>query len=253
MVPTTLSARRPALDIQLSTRAMSQRTRALFVTALLLLWTPSIDAQPAPRQDAHPAPQDRPAVVTQSQTNAADAAHDTLASQHTPEAAAHGATEEHANPLIGMAAKLLNFGILVGTLVYFLKSPFATYLVERKAQIRRDLNRSADMRTSAAAQLAAVEAKLKELPGELDTLRRTGTAEVEAEEARLRAVADKERLRLIEQLGREIDLQGKAAERTLLRDAADTAVTAAAAYIAADITADDQARLQERYVTMVAH
>ena len=38
-----------------------------------------------------------------------------------------------------MIAKLVNFSILVGTLVYFLRSPFNEYLSNRKTQIRSDL------------------------------------------------------------------------------------------------------------------
>src|SRR4051794_14325791 len=50
-----------------------------------------------------------------------------------------GTEEEHPNEAISMIARLLNFGVLVGTLVYFLKSPVVSYLVSRGAQIRQEL------------------------------------------------------------------------------------------------------------------
>ena len=56
--------------------------------------------------------------------------------------------------LLEMIAKLFNFALLAGTLVYFLRSPLATYLSDRGTQIRSDLVKAADMKQSAAAQLA---------------------------------------------------------------------------------------------------
>ena len=45
---------------------------------------------------------------------------------------AEGAAEGgHGSPILEMAARLFNFALLAGTLVYFLKSPLATYLRDR--------------------------------------------------------------------------------------------------------------------------
>jgi F0F1-type ATP synthase membrane subunit b/b' len=107
------------------------------------------------------------------------------------------------------------------------------------------------MKAAAAAQLAAVEQKLAALPAELQTLRDTGAAEVATEEARIRALADHERTRLLQHMQREIDLHGRAAERDLVRLAADRAVVAATRTIEQTMTDADHARLQERYVAMV--
>jgi len=43
-----------------------------------------------------------------------------------------------------------NFGLLAGTLVYFLRSPFAKYLADRGQQIRSDLVTAAEMKRTAA-------------------------------------------------------------------------------------------------------
>lgn len=165
--------------------------------------------------------------------------------------ASEGAEAEHANPAIGLVAKVLNFAILAGTLVYFLRSPFAKYLSDRSAQIRSDLVKAADMKVSAAAQLAAIDEKMAALPAELDALRRTGAAEVAQEEARIREAADKERERLLAQMAREIDLRTRAAERDLVKRASGRAIDAAAAYIRATMTEADQTRLVDRYVSQI--
>ena len=166
---------------------------------------------------------------------------------------AEGAAEGgHGGGLLEMAAKLFNFAILAGTLVYFLRTPIATYLSDRSTQIRSDLMKATDMRVSAAAQLTAIERKMAALPAELEALRKAGAEEVAAEEARIRTTAEAERARLLEQARREIDSQLKLAVRVLVAHTADLAVAVAAKRVKATITAEDQARLVDQYLGRLA-
>jgi F-type H+-transporting ATPase subunit b len=181
-----------------------------------------------------------PALAQHEQTSAAPAP-----------AEGHG-EGEHGTPLVDTVARLFNFAILAGTLVYFLKSPLARHLADRGAQIRGDLVKAAEMRAAAAAQLAAIEQKMAALPGELDALRKTGAEEAAAEEARIRQIADGERARLREQARREIDSRLKLARRDLVARTADLAVAIAAARVKHTITAQDQERLVDRYLAGLA-
>jgi F-type H+-transporting ATPase subunit b len=191
-----------------------------------------------------------------------------LAQEHAPPSpaaqgagAAHGAQPAHpAEPgehaedgggLMTMAARLLNFGILVGVLVYFLRSPFAAYLISRSSQIRQDLVTAADMRAAATAQLAEIERRMQALPGELDALRRQGGEDVQAEQARIAKTAVEERTRLLDQTRREIETRLRVARRELTAHAAQLAVGVAEQRIRRAITPDDQARLLERYASQL--
>ena len=107
------------------------------------------------------------------------------------------------------------------------------------------------MRQSAASQIAEIDAKLKQLPAELDALKTRGAQEIAAEEARIRAEADAERDRLLEQTRREIDLQLRLARRELVTHAADLAVGVARERIQQRITDADQLALVDRYLTQV--
>jgi F-type H+-transporting ATPase subunit b len=158
---------------------------------------------------------------------------------------------EGGGSLLGTLGRVFNFAVLVGVLVYFLRAPIAGYLSRRSTEIRRDLTTAAETREAATAELAAVEQKLKALPGEIEALKVRGAREVAAEEARIRQAADAERERMLEQTRREIDLQVKAAERELTRQAADLAVGLAAERIKQTITSEDQARLVDRYLADV--
>ncbi len=152
---------------------------------------------------------------------------------------------------VGMIAKLFNFALLAGTLVYFLRTPFATHLSGRSLQIQSDLVKAAAAKASAAEQSAEIDKKMSALPAELDALRVAGAAEVVAEETRIRQAADAERARLLEQTRREIDVQLKIAERGLVQLTADLAVAVATERLRTTITDADQVRLVDRDLAQV--
>ena len=156
--------------------------------------------------------------------------------------------EPHQDSLVNVIARLVNFAILAGALVYLLRSPLAGYLADRGAQIRGDLVNAAEMRQAAAAQIEEIDRKMKALPGELEALRAQGVQEIAAEEARIQAAAAAESDRLLEQARRDIALQVKVAERELVSHAADLAVGVATERIKQAITDEDRQRLVDRYV-----
>ena len=167
--------------------------------------------------------------------------------EHAPADEAHGS--EHA--IRDTIARLLNFGILVGALVYFLKTPISTYLSGRSTQIRQDLIAAAELRRTATAQLAQIQEKLNALPAELAALQRRGEEDVQAEKARIAQAAAAERERLVEQTRREIEMRLRLARRELTQYAAQLAVAVAQDRITRTITPDDQLRLVDRYAAQL--
>lgn len=158
---------------------------------------------------------------------------------------------EHGGWVWPLVARLVNFGIMAGTLAYFLRKPVATYLQNRSNQIRRDLAQAEELHKQALVQMAEIAARLKALPGEIEALRMQGAAEIAAAEARLRAAAHAERERLLEHARREIDLQVRIAKQALLREAADLAVGVAAERIKKTLTPDVHLRLVDRYANQL--
>ena len=177
------------------------------------------------------------------------------AQEHAPAPAAHGATtaaEEHApEGILPTVARLFNFALLAGVLVYFLKTPVAAYLASRGAQIRQDLVTAAEMRATATAQLSEIEKKLKTLPAELDALMAQGAEDVKAEQARIAHAAAAERERLIAQARRDIEMRLRVARRDLTEHAAQLAIGLAEERIKRSITPDDQLRLVDRYTAQL--
>jgi F-type H+-transporting ATPase subunit b len=168
-------------------------------------------------------------------------------------AAKEASGEEHdANGGWGATiAKTVNFAILVGVLVYFLRAPLTAYLTGRISKVREDLVTSQQTRETAARQLAEIDAKLKALPLEIEALKQRGAEDIVAERKRIEEAAEAERQRLLEQTRREIDMRLRVARRDLLELTADRAVRVARERIAKSITAEDQARLVDRYAAQM--
>lgn len=223
---------------------MIVRGRTLNLTGAVL-WLALSCAAPALAQEHQPAEhQAAPAAEPAQPTGEAHPQPGAVGEGHTAE-------EQHAEGMLPTVFRILNFGILVGILAYFLRSPIAGYLQRRSEQIRVDLVNAAEARRGAEVQLAEIERRMQSLPGELDALRARGAEEVQAEEARIRAAAETERERLIEQMHREVELQVRIARRELLREAAELATSVARERIRRTITPDDHARLLDRYVRQV--
>lgn len=153
--------------------------------------------------------------------------------------------------LMETIAKLANFAILAGVLVYFLKSPIAAYLASRSTQIRQDLVTAADMRNAASTQLAEIEQKLKALPAELEALKARGAEDLKAERERIAHAAAAERDRLLDHTRREIESRLRIARRDLAAYAAELATQVARTRIERTITPEDHLRLVDRYAAQL--
>ena len=173
---------------------------------------------------------------------------DVAGETHAPAGDAHEGEEAHGRGAVDVIARLVNFAILAGTLVYLLRSPIGKYIEERRTQVRSDLVNAAEMKETAAAQIEEITRKMNAQPRELEALRAQGAEEIVSEEQRIRAGAVAERDRLLEQARREIDLQVKTAERELVSHAAELTVGIAAERIKKNINDEDQKRLVDRYV-----
>jgi F-type H+-transporting ATPase subunit b len=241
-MPAPASLNRRACESWRKLRARCASALVLFALVL----GPTAFAQPAQGHRTEPGA----AAAAGQPAQPSDAHAEAPASEHAV-AEGHTAEGQHAESPWFLIGKIFNFALLAGTIVYFLRKPFSEYLARRDTQIRSDLITAATMKDEAARQLAAIEARLTQLPGELEALRARGHEEIAAEEARIREAAAADRDRLLEQTRREIELQLRIARRELITHAADLAVQVARERIRSRITDDDQRRLVDRYLAQV--
>jgi F-type H+-transporting ATPase subunit b len=148
-------------------------------------------------------------------------------------------------------ARIFNFLVLVGLLGYFLRGPITRHLASRRQQIAADLVSARETTERAQQQLTAIDRRLKALPDELEALKARGAEEIAAEGLRIRQRAESERQRLLDQTRREVEMQVRVAKKSLAEHTADLAVKLARDQITGTITADDRARLVDRYVKNV--
>jgi F0F1-type ATP synthase membrane subunit b/b' len=214
-------------------------------------------AAPLVQADPHGAPA-APAGDHATPATAADPAHGQptahgppAAGGHGAESAEHGASSHEAESVWAVPARLFNFAILVGGLIYLLRSPLAQHLASRRRQIRGGLESARETSATATAQLAELDRRLQALPAELEALRKQGVAEIAAEEKRIQASAEAERTRLIEEMKRDVDMRVRVARKQLAEHAADLAVGLAADRVRQTITDAEQTRLIDRYTAQV--
>jgi F-type H+-transporting ATPase subunit b len=217
----------------------------LLIAALML----AAIAVAAPSRDSGRSPSVRMyASSVQGEAAQPSKPHETAAGREASGSSEGEAHEDAWGPVI---AKIVNFALLVGILVYFLRAPIAAYMAGRIAKVREDLVTAAQTRETASRQLAEIDAKLKALPAELEELQRRGAEDLAAERVRIEQAAEAERQRLLEHTRREIDLRFRVAKRQLLELTADLAVGVASERIARSITADDQVRMIDRFAAQV--
>jgi F-type H+-transporting ATPase subunit b len=162
------------------------------------------------------------------------------------------AAEGEHEGILPTVARLFNFAILAGVLVYFLRRPIAEYLRSRSDQIRHDLVTAAETRRAATGQLEEIQRRMAALPAELESLKARGAEDIAAERVRIAEAARAERERLLDQTRREIQMRLRVARRELTEHAALLAVQVAEERIKRNITPDDQVRLLDRYARQVS-
>jgi len=137
----------------------------------------------------------------------------------------------------------VNFGILAGVLFYFLRKPVSAYLKERSDLLRKSIDEAARARADATERLAAIEARVAMLTGEIAEMNRKMDAEADEETRRLRKAAQAEIERLRAQVQVTADQEVKKARAELRREAAELSARAAEEIVAKTITPEDQERM----------
>jgi F-type H+-transporting ATPase subunit b len=83
--------------------------------------------------------------------------------------------------------KLANFAVLVGGLGYLISKYGGPYFRERSEEIQEGIRDAAEVRAEAEARAKAIENKLDNLSGEIESMRTAAKAEIVSEAARIQA------------------------------------------------------------------
>jgi F-type H+-transporting ATPase subunit b len=137
-------------------------------------------------------------------------------------------------------AVVLNFGIVVGLIVWASKKNLPTLFRNRTASIQKSIEEARRASEDANRRLSEIESRLARMDDEISGMRATSDKEAAAEEQRTKVAAAEDARRIVESAEQEIAAATKAARRELITYAADLAVTLATKQIRVD-TPTDQA------------
>jgi F-type H+-transporting ATPase subunit b len=137
-------------------------------------------------------------------------------------------------------AVVLNFGIVVGLIVWASKKNLPTLFRNRTASIQKSIEEARRASEDANRRLSEIESRLARMDDEISGMRATSDKEAAAEEQRTKVAAAEDAHRIVESAEQEIAAATKAARRELTTYAADLAVTLATKQIRVD-TPTDQA------------
>ncbi len=147
--------------------------------------------------------------------------------------------------------RVLNFGIVVAILVYFLRKPIKKAFSGRREEIEKNLNEAKSLKEAAEAKFAEYERKLAQATEEIAeigaAIRREGELEKQKiiENAKTMAVA-------IEQdAEKAAEIEVAKARTELQREAVQLAVSVAEELLKKNFTKDDDTRLIDEYMQKV--
>jgi len=166
---------------------------------------------------------------------------------------AAAAEEEHEihMSLMDWVWKLLNFGILVGVLGYFLAKPIKEHLKQRRELIEKSIKESQEAKSLAAKALAEVEERLKLKDKEVAEIIASAVESGEREKARLIEEGEKLKVKIVEQAKTNIDFEVKKAKQVIQAEAVEASIKLAEEKIKARMTPQEQERLLNESIKLI--
>jgi len=147
--------------------------------------------------------------------------------------------------------RLVNFSIIAGVVLYFMKKPTADFFKNRSAEIAKALQESKESRERAVAALLEMERKIKDLESEL--ARMVADAQSRAEKDKVALVEEGKKVAqdVQVQVKQGIDIELQKAKTTLAAEAALLSLDLAESRIKEKIGGQDHERIVKEYITNV--
>ncbi len=145
----------------------------------------------------------------------------------------------------------VNFGILVGLLIYFLRKPVSTFLRERRELLIKSMEDAKEAHENAREKLSRVEEKLSRIEEDITRINLSMDGEVEGEMERIKSLTEREIQRIKEQASFTAEQELKQARTELQKEAADLSVAAAKEIISKAVDDEDRKRFIKENVKKI--
>lgn len=149
------------------------------------------------------------------------------------------------------AWRILDFALMAGLLVYLLIKPIRNGLAGRREGIEKALSDAVAAREAAEAKFAEYDAKLNKASAEIDEMSAAIRREGELERERILANAREMAEKITAEAEKTAESEILRARTELRQEASRLAITLAEELLKKEITAGDQQRLVDEYVSKV--
>jgi len=143
----------------------------------------------------------------------------------------------------GLVWQLLNLGLFLFLLWYFLRKPAAGFFRNRRAGVAAALAKADDDRRRAERLSDELKARLASIETELTNLREAARRDADAEHAALLEKSRSDADQILARAHADLDNRVRAARAELTAFAGDLSVDLARELLARNVTADDEKRL----------
>jgi len=147
--------------------------------------------------------------------------------------------------------RLVNFAIIAGVVVYFMRKPAQDFFKNRTLDIAKSLKESKEARERAVAALAEMERKIKDL--EAETARMVADAQSRSEKDKLALIEEGRKVvqDVQAQVKQGIDIELQKAKTTLATEASLLSLDLAEGMVKEKISSQDHERIVKEYITKV--
>ncbi len=147
--------------------------------------------------------------------------------------------------------RVLNFGIVVALLVYFLRKPLKKGLAGRREDIEKALDEAKQAKEEAEAKFADYDRKLDQATEEIAEISASIRREGELEKQKIIANANEMAAKIEQDAEKAAALEVAKAKTELQREAVQLAVDLAEKKLKKNFTKDDDARFIDEYIEKV--
>lgn len=166
-------------------------------------------------------------------------------------ASSEGGGEGGLNKTKDLLLRIMNFGVLVGVLIFLLRKPMAKGLESRRQGIKDQLGDLERQKQEAEKQLAEYKQKFGRIDQEVEKIVAEYVRQGEAAKAKILEEAKAAAEKLQEQAKKNIEHEFQAAKQQLKAEMAEQAVAMAEQIIKKQIKDEDQDRIIDEYLTKV--
>jgi F-type H+-transporting ATPase subunit b len=147
--------------------------------------------------------------------------------------------------------KFINFGIVIGILVYFLRKPVINFFRSRAERIDNDISAASRAREEAEARLKEIQGEIERLEDTVRDIKEKAEKEGVAEKERIINKAREEAERVLASAEREIMNRIKSGRQELKALAAELAVKHARQIIADRLDSETEEKIIDRTVASI--